>query len=298
VIWSNSLPASIAGRLLGRGLSALLVGVAFLVAVGALNTRPVSGLRAVTAGVAELVAVAALDLCHVARLRALLGNVTLLVAVAASNDTLLLALLGTVSFLTAVAADVRFTIGAIAGEVAHLAAVLALHVVHVNWLRAFLGHVAVSAAVTATATTLLERLLAVAGTVTDLVAVDALLNLDLGLALLLLALGCHVSNFVTVPADSDEAIHRKASLTEAVDVLFRAARPASGEGGTSRLGRPLDGDGVLLIRLTLEIDEGPVDCDLLLLSDEVSVEFLTAEGLLEILQRDSADGLGIGEESL
>jgi hypothetical protein len=298
VIWSNSLPASIAGRLLGRGLSALLVGVAFLVAVGALNTRPVSGLRAVTAGVAELVAVAALDLCHVARLRALLGNVTLLVAVAASNDTLLLALLGTVSFLTAVAADVRFTIGAVAGEVAHLAAVLALHVVHVNWLRAFLGHVAVSAAVTATTTALLERLLAVAGTVTDLVAVDALLNLDLGLALLLLALRGGVADFVAVPADGNEAVHRESGLTKTVDVLLRAARPASGEGNTSRLGRPLDGDGVLLIRLALEIDKGPVDCDLLLLSDEVSVEFLTAEGLLEILQRDSADGLGIGEESL
>jgi hypothetical protein len=272
--------------------------VTLLVAVRALNTRPVSGLGAVTTGVAELVAVAALNLGHVTRLWALFGNVALLVAVAAGDDTLLLALLGTVTFLATVTADVRLTIGAVAGEVTHLTAVLALHVVHVDRLGALLGHVAVSAAVTAATAALLERLLAVAGTVTDLVAVDTLLNLDLRFALLLLALGGGVADFVAVSADGNEAVHREPSLTKTVDVLLRAARPASSEGGTSRLGRPLDGDGELLIRLALEIDEGPVDCDLLLLSDKVSVEFLTAEGLLEILQRDSADGLGIGEESL
>jgi hypothetical protein len=298
VIWSNRLPASIAGGLLGRGLSALLVGVALLVAIRALNTRPVNRLGTITAGVAELVAVTALDLGHVARLRTLLRDVTLLVTVAASNDTLLLALLGTVAFLATVAADVRLTIGAVAGEVAHLTAVLALNVVHVDRLGALLGHVAVSAAVAAAAAALLDGLLAVAGTVTDLVAVDALLNLDLGLALLLLALGCGVADFVAVSADSDEAVHGESSLTKTVDVLLGTARPASGEGGTSRLGRPLEGDGVLLIRLALKIDEGPVDGNLLLLSDEVSVEFLTAEGLLEILEGDSTDGLGVGEESL
>jgi hypothetical protein len=273
--------------------------VALLVTVRALNTRPVSGLRTLTAGVAELVAVTALNLSHVARLRTLLRDVALLIAVTASHDTLFLALLGTVTFLTAVAADVRLTVGAVAGEVAHLAAVLALHVVHVDGFRALLRHVAIPAAVMAAATTLLERLLAVAGTVADLVTVDALLDdLALRLTLLLLTLGSHVSNLVAVPADSDEAVHRETSLTEPVDILFRAAWPPSGEGGTSRLGRPLEGDGVLLIRDALEVDKGPVDGNLLLLSDEVSVEFFAAEGLLEILKRDSANSLGVGEESL
>jgi hypothetical protein len=272
--------------------------VALLVTVGALDARPVSRLGTVTASVAELVAVAALDLGHVARLRTLLGNVTLLVAVAASDDTLLLALLSTVAFLAAVAADVRLTVGTVTGEVAHLVAVLALDVVHVNRLRALLGHVTVLATVAAAAAALLDWLLAVAGTVTDLITVDTLLDLDLRLPLLLLTLGCSVADFVAVPADSDKAIHGETSLTEAVDVLLRAAWPPNGEGGTSRLGRPLERNGVLLVRLALEVDEGPVNSNLLLLGDKVSVEFLTAEGLLKILKRDGADGLGVGEESL
>lgn len=181
---------------------------------------------------------------------------------------------------------------------AHLAAVLALDVVHVGRLRALLRHVAVLAAVATTSATLLQRLLAVASTVTNLAAVDALLNDLLGLALLLLAVGSRVADLIAVLADDDEAVHGEASLTETVNVLLRALGPAFSELGTPRLGGPLDGYGVLLVGLALQIDQGPVDGDLLLLSDQVSVELLTAEGLLEVLQCSVANRFGIGEERL
>ena len=179
-----------------------------------------------------------------------------------------------------------------------MAAVLALDVVHVGRLRALLRHVAVLATVATASATLLQRLLAVASTVTNLVAVDALLNDLLGLALLLLAVGMGVANLVAVLADDNEAVHREASLTETVDVLLRALGPAFGELGTPRLGRPLDGDGVLLISFALKVDESPVDGNLLLLGDQVSVELFTAEGLLEVLQGSVTNRLGIGEERL
>jgi hypothetical protein len=300
VVFWNDLPSTVATVVLSGRLGATLVGVALLVAVGALDTGPVRRLGAVTTGVAELVAVTALNLSHVARLGALLGDVALLVAVAAGHDALLVALLGAMTLFAAVTTDVRLTVRAVAREVAHLAAVLALDVVHVWRLWALLGHVAFLTTVTATAaSTLLRRLLAVTSTVTDLVAVDALLNdLVLGLALLLLAVGSGVAHLVAVLADDDEAVHGEASLTESVDVLLRSLRPALGEDGTPRLGGPLDTDSVLLVGLALEVDESPVDGDLLLLGDEVCVELLAAESLLEILKGSVADGLGIGEECL
>ena len=181
---------------------------------------------------------------------------------------------------------------------AHFAVVLALDVVHVGRLRALLRHVAVLAAVATTSATLLQRLLAVASTVTNLVAVDALLNDLLGLALLLLAVGSRMADLIAVLADDDEAVHREASLTESVDVLLRSLRPALSEDGTPRLGGPLDGYGVLLVGLALQIDQGPVDGNLLLLGDQVSVELFTAEGLLEVLQGSVTNRLGIGEERL
>lgn len=300
MFWS-SLPttvATVATVVLSGRLGATLVGVALLVAVGALHTRPVGRLGAVTTGVTELVAVAALHLGHVAWLRTLLGDVTLLVAVAAGHDALLVALLRTMALLAAVAADVRLAVRAVAREVTHLAAVLALNIIHVGWLGALLGHMTILATVAATTATLLRWLLAVASTVTDFVAVDALLDDLLGLALLLLAVGPGVANLVAVLADDDEAVHREASLTESVDVLLRSLRPALGEDGTPRLGGPLDADGVLLVGLALEVDESPVDSNLLLLSDQVGVELLAAEGLLQILKGSVANRLGIGEECL
>lgn len=299
MVFRNDLPTTIATLVLSRRLGATLVGVALLVAVGALNARPVGRLRTVATSVAELVAVATLNLGHVARLRTLLRNMTLLIAVAACDDTLLVTLLSAMTLLTAVAADVRLTVRAVAGEVAHLAAVLAFDIVHVRRLRALLGHVAVLAAVATTTTaTLLWRLLAIASTMTNLVAVDALLDDLLRLTLLLLAVGTGVANLVAVLADDNEAVHREASLTETVDVLLRALGPAFGELGTPRLGGPLDGHGVLLISFALKIDHSPVDGNLLLLSDQVSVELFAAEGLLEVLQGSVANGLGIGEERL
>ena len=297
MFWSN-LPATVATVVLSGRLGATLVGVALLVALGALHTRPVGRLGTVAASVAELVAVTALDLSHVARLRALLGDVALLVAVTAGHDALLVALLCTMALLAAVAADVGLAVRAVAREVTHLAAVLALHIIHVGWLGALLGHVTILATVAATTATLLRWLLAVASTVTDLVAVDALLDDLLGLTLLLLAVGSGVAHLVAVLADDDEAVHGEASLTEAVDVLLGSLRPAFGEDGTPRPGGPLDGDGVLLVGLALKVDESPVDGDLLLLSDQVSVELLTAEGLLEVLQCSVANRYGIGEERL
>ena len=191
-------------------------------AVGTLDTRPVSRFRAIAAGVAELIAVTALDLGHVARLRAFLRDVTLLVAVAAGHNALLLALLSTVTFLTAVTAKIGLAVRAAAREVAHLAAVLALNIIHVGRLRAFLRHVALFAAVaTTSATTLLQRLLAVTSTVTNFVAVDTLLDdLVFRLTLFLLTLGPGVTNFFAVGADDDEAIHGEAGLTKAVDVFL------------------------------------------------------------------------------
>lgn len=273
--------------------------MALIVAVGALNARPIGRLGALTTGVTELVAVTALDLGHVARLRALLGNVALLIAVAAGDNTLLLALPSTVALLAAVAADVRLAVRAVASEVAGLVAVLALDVVHVRRLRTLLGDVALlSTVATATATTLLARLGAVAGTVTDLVAVDALLDDLLRLALLLVAPGLHVADFATVIADDDEAVHWEASFGEASKVLLRGGRPAFGEDGTPRLSRPLDGHGVLLVGLALEVDEGPVDSDLLLLSDQVGIELLVTEGELDLFEGGVADRFGVDEESL
>ena len=181
---------------------------------------------------------------------------------------------------------------------AHLAAVLALDVVHVRRLRALLRNVAVLAAVATPTATLLQRLLAVASAMTNLVTVDALLDDLLRLTLLLLAVGPSVADLVAVLAHDDEAIHREASVTETVDVLLRTLGPAFGELGTPRLGGPLDRDGVLLIGLALQVDESPVDGNLLLLSDQVSVEVLAAEGLLEILKGGVANRLGIGEERL
>lgn len=217
--WQNALPSTTV--LLGSWLGAPLVGVTLLVAVGALHARPVSRLGALAAGVAELVAVAALDLGHVARLRALLGDVAFLVAVTADHHTLLLALLGAVALLAAVAADVGLAVRAVVAEVAHLVTVLTLDVVHVAWLRTFLGHVTLVAAIaTSTTTTLLGRLLAVAGTVTRLIAIDAHLDSLLDLALLLLAIGSHVTGLLAVAADGDEAVHREASLAKTVDVVL------------------------------------------------------------------------------
>ena len=248
---------------------------------------------------AELVAVAALYLGHVARLRALLGHVALLVAVAAGNDALLIALLGTMAFLTAVAADVGLAVGAVAREVSHLAAVLAFNIVHVGGLGALLRHVALFATVATTAAaTLLQRLLAVASTMTNLVAVDALLDDLLRLPLLLLTVGSGVANLFAVLADDDEAVHGEASLTETVDVVFGRGGPSLGEDGTLGLGRPLDGHGVLLVGLALKVDKGPVDGDMLLLGDEVGVEVVSTESLLEVLEGGGADGLGVVEESL
>ena len=270
-----------------------------LVAVGALNTRPVSRLGALATGVAELVAIAALDLGHVARLRALLGDVALLVAVTADHDTLLLALLGAVTFLATVAADVRLAIRAVVAEVTHLVTVLALDVVHVARLGALLGHVAlVTAVATSAATTLLHRLLAVASTVTGLIAVDAHLDSLLDLALLLLAVGGHVARLFAVAADGDEAVHREAGLAKTVDVVLGGGRPSLGEDGALRLVGPLDGDSVLLVRLALEVDKGPVDSDVLLPGDQVSVELVAAESLLDVLEGGSTNGLGVDEESL
>jgi hypothetical protein len=294
---ADGLPST--AILLGSRNGAALVAVALLVAVRALDARPVGGLRALAAGVAELVAVTALDLGHVARLGALLGDVALLVAVTANHDTLLLALLRAVTLLATVAADVRLTVRAVVAKVAHLGAVLALHVVHVARLGALLGHVTLVAAVAAaTATTLLGRLLAVASTVTRLVAVDAHLDGLLHLALLLLASGGGVTRLLAVTADGDEAVHGEASLTKTVDVVLGSGRPSLGEDGALRLGRPLDGHGILLVGLALEVDESPVDGDVLLPGDEMGVEVVPAESLLEVLKGGSADGLGVDEEGL
>jgi hypothetical protein len=249
--------------------------------------------------VTELVAVAALDLGHVAGLRALLGDVALLVAVTADHDTLLLTLLGAVTLLTTVTADVGLAVRAVMAEVAHLGTVLALDIVHVAGLGALLRHVAFVAAVAAaTATTLLERLLAVASTVTRLVAVDAHLNGLLDLTLLLLAPGGGVTWLLAVAADGDEAVHGETSLTETVDVVFGGGGPSLGEDGALGLGGPLDGHGVLLVGLALKVDKGPVDGDVLLLGDEVCVEVVSTESLLEVLEGGGADGLGVVEESL
>jgi hypothetical protein len=267
-------------------------------AVGALHAGPVGRLVTITASVAELVAVTALDLSHVLRLRALLRHVALLVAVAAGHDALLVTLLSAVAFLTAVAANIRLAVRAVAREVAHLAAVLALHVIHVRRLGALLRHVAVLTTVATTAATLLRRLLAVASTMSDLVAVDALLNDLLGLTLLLLTVGSGVADLFAVLADDDEAVHGEASLTKAVDVRLRILGPALSEDSTPRLSGPLDGHGVLLISLTLKVDESPVDGNLLLLCDQVGVELFATEGLLEVLQGSVANRLGVGEECL
>jgi hypothetical protein len=107
-----------------------------------------------------------------------------------------------------------------------------------------------------------------------------------------------VADLVTVPADDGEAVHREPSLAKTVDVFLLAARPTSSERGAPRLGRPLEGDGVFLIGLALEVDKGPVDGDFLLLGYEVSVELLTAECLLEVLEGEGTDSFGVGEESL
>jgi hypothetical protein len=202
------------------------------------------------------------------------------------------------TLFAAVTTDVRLTVRAVAREVAHLAAILALDFVHVRRLRALLGHVAILATIATTTATLLRRLLAVASTVTDLVTVDALLDKLLGFTLLLLTVGSGVANSVAVLADDDEAVHREASLTESFDVLLRSLRPAPGEDSTLRLCGPLDADGVLLVGLALQIDQGPVDGNLLLLGDQMCVEFLAAEGLLKILEGSVANRLGIGEECL
>lgn len=113
VFWTN-LPTTVATIVLSSRLGATLVGVALLVAVGALNARPVGRLGTVTTSVAELVAVTALNLGHVARLRALLRDMALLIAVAAGDDALLVALLSTMALFTAVAADVRLAVRAVA----------------------------------------------------------------------------------------------------------------------------------------------------------------------------------------
>jgi hypothetical protein len=248
---------------------------------------------------AELVTVTALDLGHVARLRTFLGDVTFLVAVAAGDDTLVLALSGAVTFLAAVAANVRLAIRTVVAEVTHLVAVLALDVVHVARLGAFLGYVTLLAAVATSATaTLLRRLLAVAGTVSDLITVDAHLDSLLHLALLLLTSGCGVTRLLAVAADGDEAVHRETSLTETVDVLLGGGRPSLGEDGALRLSGPLDGDGVLLVRLALEVDECPVHGDVLLPGDQVGVELVAAESLLEVLEIGGANSLGVDEERL
>ena len=107
-----------------------------------------------------------------------------------------------------------------------------------------------------------------------------------------------MANLLAVLADDNEAVHREASLTKAVDVLLRTLGPALSEDSTPRLGGPLDGDGVLLVGDALQVDESPVDGDLLLLGDQVCVELLATEGLLEILKGSVANRLGIGEERL
>ena len=212
-------------------------------------------------------------------------------------------------------------LGTVATSVTELVAVTALDLGHVARLRALLRHVALLVAIAAghdalllallstmtlftavaatTTATLLRRLLAVASTVANFVAVDTLFDdLVLSLTLLLLAFGPGMANLVAVAADDDKAIHREASLAETVDVLLRRLRPAIGEDRTPWLSGPLNGDGVLLVRLALQVNESPVDGDLLLLGDQMGVEVLAAKDLLEILKGGSANRLGIGKESL
>ena len=242
-----------------------------------------------------------------------LRDVTLLVAVAAHDDALVLAGLGRVTLLVTVTANL---IWAVAEEVAHLAALLTLDIAQVAWLVAVLGDVILRTACTMLASiqrkghdrrrlTVAAALLAglasvgaIASAVSLLVAVRAG-DGDLSrLVLVLFAVGADVAVFVAIAALWNKGVDGEPSFCEALNVLLWAAWPAFGELGPLWLVGPLEGDHVLLVNLSLEVDDGVRLRDHLLLGDEVDVHLRGAEDGLELLNGQLGIDASVAEDGL
>lgn len=118
------------------------------------------------------------------------------------------------------------------------------------------------------------------------------------LVLILFAVVADVAVFVAVGALRDEGVDGKSSLCEALNVLLWAAWPAFGELGPLWLVGPLEGDHVLLVNLSLEVDDGVRFRGHLLLGDEVDVHLRGAEDGLELLDGQIRVHASVAEDGL
>lgn len=150
-----------------------------------------------------------------------------------------------------------------------------------------------------TATTNSARLRAVADVVAFVVTVGAS-NLGFLHHLLLQGTELHaVTNLLAVGAVGFQAVHGEASIVQTLKVLLGALGPAFGKDGATRLESLLEGDLILLVSDTLEVDVG-VDLrrDSLLLGNEVVLDVGLAEALLKLDKSELRGELAVDPEGL
>ena len=82
---------------------------------------------------------------------------------------------------------------------------------------------------------------------------------------LLWAILCGMTELVATSTLHDHAVHRQACRFEALKILFGGHRPAFSLILPARLGRQEVSDFELLIKVTLQVDQGPGACELNLL---------------------------------
>lgn len=102
----------------------------------------------------------------------------------------------------------------------------------------------------------------------------------------------------TVGALQHHAVKDEAGLRETSHILLLRLWPALRKSGAARLVGELDRDGVLLIDLALEIDDGMGVRDLLLLGDEVGVHASLAEDFFKLYEGKLGVSFPIGEDAL
>lgn len=141
------------------------------------------------------------------------------------------------------------------------------------------------------------------GTVTNVVTVSVAVRAgNLGLLHDLLLFGaslCGVTSLLAVGAVGLEVVAWEPSILKALEVLFKVLGPTFSQNGTTGLGGLLEGNLILLVRVTLEVDVG-VDRrgDSLLLGNEVPLEASLTEALFELNKGKLRGDLAVDPEGL
>jgi hypothetical protein len=107
-----------------------------------------------------------------------------------------------------------------------------------------------------------------------------------------------VTELTAVAAERNTTILDVAGRSESLDVLGRALRPTLSHLDTTGLGRELDGQDVLAVRVANQVDDGHVGGDLLLLGNEEDTETILAESLFDGGKTELFPGsAGVGTEA-